>query len=377
MAVNDNMFDPAHYERARLPLLDAETLPPWCYTSEQFFDREVDRIFKRTWNFLGREDEIANPGDYVTYDLFGESLIVVRNRANVLRAFVNSCRHRGTRMLHGNGNCRSITCPYHGWSYSLNGDLVGIAGMEETHNFDRRRYGLHPIRLETWDGFVFVNFSAHTAGLMDHLGDLPDRLSSYNLADMVCVRRREYDLACNWKIYLENAMEDYHTPIVHKQSIGAQITNPEIGRGEWGGIYMPAKNTIAVLPEDLPKAFPPISTLSGKPAEGAYFLVIYPSTFFATAQDCLWWLQQFPQGPNRTKLVIGSCFPRTTVARSDFAERAQYYFKRWDKSLPEDNAISEQQQLGIRSSYAGAGRLSAREPIVHDIAIWVLDRTLD
>ena len=376
MTTTENMFDPVHYEKARLPLLDAETLPPWCYTSQQFYDREVDRIFKRTWNFLGREDEVANPGDYVTHDLFGESVIVIRDRAGKVRAFVNSCRHRGTRLLQGKGSCRAITCPYHGWGYNLNGDLVGIPGMEETHDFDRQQYGLHPIRLETWDGFIFVNFRADAAGLMDHLGDLPERLKSYSLADMVCVRRREYDLACNWKIYIENAMEDYHTPVVHKQSIGAQITSPEISRGEWGGIYMPAERTIAVLPADLGHAFPPISTLSGKPAEGTYFLVIYPCTFFATTQDCMWWLQQFPQGPERTKLIIGSCFPRATVARSDFAERLQYYFKRWDKSVPEDNAISEFQQLGIRSSYARPGRLSAREPLVRDIANWVLDRAL-
>jgi len=371
-----NMFDPAHYEKVRLPLLDAETLPPWCYTSREFFDREVERIFMRSWNFLGREDEVAKPGDYAVFDLFGESVIVIRDRANAVRGFANSCRHRGTRLLHGKGSCRAIVCPYHGWGYDLSGRLVGAAGMEDTHDFDRERYGLHPLRLETWDGFIFVNFDPKAGSLLDYLGDLPERLDSYNFGDMGCVRRPEYDLACNWKIFLENAMEDYHTPIVHKQSIGVQITSPELARGEWGGIYMPAEKTIAVLAADLEHAFPPIATLRGEPSGGTYFLVIYPSTFFATTQDCMWWLQQFPMGPDRTKLVVGSCFPRATVARGDFAERVRYYFKRWDKSIPEDNAISEQQQMGIRSSYASSGRYSIREPLVRDIANWVLDRAL-
>ena len=376
MTTTEDMFDPRHYERVRLPLLDAETLPPWCYTSQEFYDREVDRVFMRSWNFLGREDEIAKPGDYAVFDLFGESVIVVRGRDNAVRAFANSCRHRGTRLLQGKGSCRAIVCPYHGWGYNLSGELVGAAGMEDTHDFDRRHYGLHPVRLETWDGFIFVNFDAKAGSLLDYLGDLPERLSSYGFGDMVCVRRREYDLACNWKIFLENAMEDYHTPVVHKQSIGIQITTPEIARGQWGGIYMPAEKTIAVLAEDLDYAFPPIATLSGKPAGGTYFLVIYPSTFFATTQDCMWWLQQFPQGPDRTRLVVGSCFPRATAARSDFGERVGRYFKRWDKSIPEDNAISEQQQLGLRSSYASTGRFSVREPLVRDIANWVLDRAV-
>jgi len=377
MTIAENIFDPAHYAKARLPVLDAETLPPWSYTSQQFYDREVERVFKPSWNFIGREDELPNAGDYAAYDLVGEPVLIVRDRGGALRAFANSCRHRGTRLLDGKGNCRGIICPYHGWAYGLNGDLVGAAGMEETRSFDKRAYGLRPIRLETWDGFVFINFDAEPGTLREYLGDLPQTLESYHLSDMVCVRRRDYDLACNWKIYLENAMEDYHTPIVHRQSIGVQHTVPEVSQGAWGGVHMAAEKTIAVLAEDLGHAFPPIASLKGKAAAGTYFLVVYPSTFLALTQDCMWWLQQFPQGPARTKVVIGSCFPRATVARADFAEKASFYYRRWDKSLPEDNAISERQQAGLQSSFASPGRLSVREPMVHDIANWILDRVLD
>jgi phenylpropionate dioxygenase-like ring-hydroxylating dioxygenase large terminal subunit len=377
MTTPESLFDPAHYAKARLPVLDAETLPPWCYTSPRFYEREVERVFKTSWNFIGREDELPKPGAYAAYDLVGEPILVVRDRAGKLRAFANSCRHRGTRLLDGTGNCRGIVCPYHGWAYGLNGDLLGAAGMEETHGFEKRDYGLRPVRLGIWDGYIFVNFDASAMGLREYLGDLPDRLASYNLADMVCARRLEYDLACNWKIYLENAMEDYHTPYVHRQSIGAQHTVPEESRGAWGGIHMAAEKTIAVLAEDIAQAFPWIPTLKGKPAEGTYFLTIYPSTFFALTQDCMWWLQQFPQGPARTKVVVGSCFPRSTVARADFSEKAAYYYRRWDKSLPEDNAISERQQAGLLSSLASPGRLSVREPMVRDIGNWILDRVLD
>ncbi len=147
-------------------------------------------------------------------------------------------------------------------------------------------------------------------------------------------------------------------------------------RGEWDAIFMPAPRTIAVLAEDLASAFPPIAGLDGRPAAGTFFTVIYPSTFFATTQDCMWWLQELPQGPGRTKVVVGSCFPRETVARPDFAEKVEKYYKRWDKSLPEDNAISELQQIGLASRFARPGRLSVHEPVVHRIANWVLDRVL-
>jgi phenylpropionate dioxygenase-like ring-hydroxylating dioxygenase large terminal subunit len=371
------LFDPAHYQKARLPVLEAETLPPWCYTSPEFYQREVERIFRKTWNFIGREDEIPSPGDYMTYELFGDPIIILRGRTGKVRAFANTCRHRGARLLNGKGNCRLITCPYHSWAYRLDGSLIGTAGMEATLNFDKSTYGLHRLRLSTWEGFIFVSFNPRGPGLREHLGDLPERLHSYHMADMVCVRRREYNLVCNWKIFLENAMEDYHTPAVHRQSIGDQRTVPEKAHGQWGGIHMEAKDTIALLPEDRADAFPQIPSLVGKAASGSYFLTIYPAVFFATTQDCMWWLQQFPQGPERTKVVVGSCFPRSTVARSDFADKVAFYFRRWDKSIAEDNAITELQQAGIRSSSATAGRLSEREPLVHDIDNWVLDRVLD
>jgi len=376
MAVVENMFDPALYSKVRLPPLEAETMPPWCYTSPEFYRREIDRMFKKVWNFIGREDEIPNPGDYKALDLFDEPIIILRDKAGQLRAFANTCRHRGTRLLQGSGNCRVISCPYHSWAYALNGDLIGTPGMEQTLNFDKKQYGLIPLRLETWAGFVFVSFDEKGESLLEYLGDLPEKLASHRLEDMVCVRRREYDLACNWKIYLENAMEEYHTATVHKTSIGKQITIREDSHGAWDGMFMPQKTTIALLPEDLASAFPPIPTLDSKAAGGTYFFVIYPSTFFAATQDCIWWLQEFPTAPNRTTISIGSCFPRSTVARPDFDEKVRAYYQRWDKALPEDNAISELQQEGISSSYSRAGRLSYQEPVVGDIANWVLDKVL-
>ena len=372
----EGMFDPASYRQARLPALQASTLPAWCYTSERFYAREVERIFRRVWNFLGREDEVPNPGDYMTFDLCGEPILVVRDKAGAVRAFANTCRHRGTKLLSGTGNCRAISCPYHAWVYALSGELIGAAGMEQASGFDKKQYGLFPLRLESWAGFLFVNLDSQAEPLDRYLGELPQRLASHDPANMVCVRRRSYDVACNWKIYIENAMEEYHTPTVHRLSIGKQVTAPESGRGEWRGMHMPAAQTIALLPEDSAAAFPPIATLDTKGAQGTYFMMIHPCTFIAATQDCLWWLQEFPRGPERTEVVIGSCFPRATTSRRDFAEKVESYYRRWDKSLPEDNAISERQQAGVHSSFCIPGRLSHQELIVREIANWVLDRVL-
>ncbi len=150
------VLEPSLYAKARLPLEQAESLPRWCYTAQEFYDEEVSRIFRKTWNFVGREDEIPSAGDFLTVDLFGKSIIIVRDRAGKVHAFANTCRHRGTRLLSGSGRCPAIRCPYHSWTYALSGELIGTPGMEGVVGFNKADYGLIPVRMESWGGFMFV-----------------------------------------------------------------------------------------------------------------------------------------------------------------------------------------------------------------------------
>ena len=370
-----NLFDSTHYEDVRRPLIEASTLPSWCYTSEAFYQREVEQIFLKQWNFAGRLDEIPDSGDYMSLDFCGESVIVIRGKDDVVRAFANVCRHRSARLLEGRGRCRTIVCPYHSWVYDLDGTLLRMKGMEQTAGFDPAENGLIPLQVESWAGFLFVSFANDVMPLEEHLGDMTEQYASYRFADMLCVRRRSYDLKCNWKLYIENAMEDYHTATVHKDSIGNQDCVPVSTKGQWAAIHLEAADTIAVLTEDN-TPLPHIENLSGLAAKGTYFSVIYPGTFFATHQECMWWLQLLPHAPDRTTVVIGSCFPRSSIAREDFAREVLKYYARWDKALPEDNAISERQQQGLNSRSSRPGRLSYYEPCVHAIANWVLDQTI-
>ncbi len=370
-----NLFDSTHYKDVRRPLIEASTLPSWCYTSEAFYQREVEQIFLKQWNFAGRLDEIPDSGDYMSLDFCGESVIVIRGKDDVVRAFANVCRHRSARLLEGRGRCRTIVCPYHSWVYDLDGTLLRMKGMEQTAGFDPAENGLIPLQVESWAGFLFVSFANDVMPLEEHLGDMTEQYASYRFADMLCVRRRSYDLKCNWKLYIENAMEDYHTATVHKDSIGNQDCVPVSTKGQWSAIHLEAADTIAVLTEDN-TTLPHIENLSGLAAKGTYFSVIYPGTFFATHQDCMWWLQLLPHAPDRTTVVIGSCFPRSSIVREDFAREVLKYYARWDKALPEDNAISERQQQGLNSRSSRPGRLSYYEPCVHAIANWVLDQTI-
>ncbi len=367
-----------HFANMRLPLLEASTLPPWAYTSTGFYGGEVRQIFGTSWNFIGRADQLREPGSYLTLDFAGVPLAVVRDKDGTIRAFANTCRHRGARLLSGEGTTRDIRCPYHSWNYSLAGALRIAPEMDQTVGFERADFGLREFRLEAWGGFLFVCFDPAAPPLLEFLGDLPALLAPYGLDDMVTVRRKEWDIACNWKIYVENAMESYHVPTVHAQTIQRQkrsITPPLIGKGQWCGLYTAHTGTRALETGDT--GFPYIPTLTGASAAGTYYILIYPSTMLALTFDCLWWLEIHPRGPQAMHLVSGACFPRATVARDDFAEVSQRYYRRWDKSIPEDNVISEIQQHGISSPFAQMGRLSHMEPLVHTFANWVLDRVVD
>lgn len=372
-----DIFDPTHYAHVRKPLGQSCGLPSWCYTHEDFYKREVDSIFLKRWIMIGRAEEYATPGTYKVHERFGRSVIVVKDRAGDIRAFLNTCRHRGTRLLEGQGECRSITCPYHAWVYGLNGKLIATPGMDGLDAFRTEDWPLLAVRLEQWGGFLFINFDSHAAPLAEQLGDITELLASHRFEEMQLTRRKTFDLACNWKIYIENAMEDYHTPTVHKRSIGLQRTDMETVRsGHWSAIYMESPSTIAVLPGET-SPLPTIPTLSGKARTGSFFALINPTLFLGVTLDCMWFLEAVPVSASRTLVHVGSCFPNDTIARPEFESAVERYYFRWDKSIPEDNDISELQQTGLTTmGQHPMGRLSLHEPAVHGFAQWILDHVL-
>ena len=378
MTFKNQALNADHYKQTRLPLLEADTMPTECYTSRDFYDQELKKIFYRVWNFVGRADLVPNIGDYYACDFANVPILIVRGDDNQIRALANSCRHRGAKIATGQGNCDTFSCPYHGWTYTLDGRLKAATYMDRTKGFNKSNYGLVPLRLQQWGGFLFVCFDNSAEPLEHFLGDLPELMRPYNLDHLRCTRRQEYSLQCNWKIYVENAMESYHVPWVHNKTLQKQKRdhNPPIlpDNGEYTGLLTRHKGSRALLPGM--EGFPYIPTLTGDSAEGTYYILINPSTMLGCTFDTVWWLELHPEGPERTTLIVGSCFPEVTVARDDFDQIVQNYYKRLDISILEDNEISELQQAGLRSPFAQPGRFSYMEPLVHVIDNWVLDRVL-
>jgi choline monooxygenase len=372
-----HLFDPRMYDGIRRPLAQAETLPPQCYVSEEFFRREVENIFLKVWNLVGREDYVKEPGDFITIELVGVPVIIVRGRDGVIRAFINSCRHRGSKLLDGEGHCDLIVCPYHSWSYDPQGAIVGAAGLRGTADFRSEDVGLIPVRLECWLGFIFICFDPAAAPLADYLGNLYGYVFSYGLESMVTAKRKSFDLCTNWKFYVENSMENFHLPTVHKKTIGdvkAEWTEVIGDPGNYLILHSKSERSRATLTGD--PGFDRIPTLKGQAADGAQYILIYPATVIGCDLDCMWFKQMIPDGPNRMRNIAAFCFPQSALARPDFNEVVARYYKRYDLVIAEDNFISERQMAGLAHPLAQPGRLTRREPLVHTIDNWVLDRVL-
>jgi len=358
--------------RARAPLEVARSMPAGFYTSAEFFGRERKEIFQKHWFFAGRADELPNPGDYRAFDTVGGPAILIRSQSGELKAFANFCRHRGSILLEGEGNCRRIVCPYHAWSYMNDGTLYGCPDMEDAEGFDRVENGLVPIRMEMWAGFIFLTYNDAAPDLMTWLGDLPERMASHRPDEMRCTWKFEIDCACNWKLLLENAMETYHTGTVHRDSVGAQVSRTLPTHGEWLCIQVLSERSIGTLQDDAP-TLPPIDGLDDDAKKGTYFTVVHPTCQWVFAQDCMWWLIVLPLGQVGSRLEVGGCFPKAVTERDDFAELAAPYCARWEQVAHEDVGILEKQQRALGSVHYRPGPLSGRDDQVQAIGLWVLD----
>lgn len=363
-------------EAAIAPLRIARSMPPEIYTSPAIFAAERAKIFLRHWLFLCREDQLPEPGDYRAFDTPGGPIFLVRGQDGALRCFANCCRHRGSLLVKGRGNCGArITCPYHAWSYFSDGRLYGCPDMQDAEGFDRRENGLVALRTDRWAGYVFVNFASEGPSLAEQLGDLPDRFASHRLDRMRCTWRIEIEAACNWKLLLENAMETYHTGTVHRDTLGAQTQRAIPTRGDWLCMQVLSRTSIGSLDRTLPP-FDPIPGLDADAGEGTYFALLHPLTQFAVAQDCMWWLNVTPVDAGRSRVEIGGCFPEDTVALPDFAVRAAAYQVRWERVAREDVGILEDQQCALGSVLFRPGPLSGRDDMVHAAGRWHMTRLL-
>jgi choline monooxygenase len=386
------------YRATRLPVELASTLIPDAYGSPAFHDLERERVFGRSWVPVCVTDELDGPGSFVVVDVGGCSLIVCRNRQGELRAHHNVCRHRGARLRveeHGRVE-RFFQCPYHAWAYDLDGrclgtplftpeagipdDQRGLFDMSEVKAFDKADHGLYPARVDEWGCLVFVCLDPEAPPLETELGDLPDRLAGYRLAENRLLRRAEYEIAADWKLVAENFMEYYHLPWVHP---GLVKVSPMSAHHRWQGtgVYI-GFCTSPIAPntdEGGWQGLPALSTLGPEDAVSARFAWLFPNVAINALPNHTVLLLPRATAPGRTHEIM------YLLAHEEVIERAGATLGRetdallafWDEINREDIAIVERVQEGLADLAYTGGRMCYRfEESVHRFQNMLIDRVL-
>jgi Rieske 2Fe-2S family protein len=357
------------------------TLHRDAYFSERIFQLEKEKIFCREWFCAGREEEIPHPGDYLALEIAGESVLVVRTREQRLVAHYNVCRHRGSRLVAGKGTGSlggTIRCPYHSWTYNLDGTLRAAPFLEKEDGFTKSELGLHSVGLETWGGFVFLNLTTAEAAARDYalltqLGPVPERLDRYPLAELRSARRLVYDVAANWKVMLENYNECYHCGPVHPELCRLVPSFKQRGGGEldWErGI--PHREGAWTFTETGTTNRRPFAGLNEDEQVRHKGELIYPNFMLSLSADHVTAYTVWPEDPGHTRIVCDFLFHPSELGRPDFDPEDAVLF--WDRINRQDWAICENVQLGMGSRVFETGYYAPMENASLDIRRYIETR---
>src|SRR5438552_4007602 len=342
------------------------TLPGRYYTSPEIYAEEQERIFTERWICAGRAAEISEAGDYVLRRIAGESVIVVRGRDGALRAFYNVCRHRGTRLCEEPQGrfSETIQCPYHAWTYTIDGQLIGAPHMNEVPGFDKGDYPLHTVPLETWEGFTFVNLAREPQAFAQAFAPLAGRFSRFNLSTLKSARRIDYDVAANWKLVFQNYSECLHCPVIHPGL--AKLTPYTSGEndlidGPFLGGYMVITKEGGSLTLSGRACGAPVGRLPAEDLNRVYFYSIFPHLLLSLHPDYVMFHTLWPDGPGRTRITCDWLFHPDSFAAPGFDPADAVRF--WDETNRQDWHICEQSHAGITSRAYVPGPYSTREGI--------------
>jgi len=362
---------------ARRPFRAASLLPARAYHDEAVWAIEREQWFFTDWVCVGRDEDVAAPGTYRRLDFLGEDVVLVRARDGVLRAFYNVCRHRGTCIVEAaSGTAPRFQCPYHAWIYDLDGTLLRARHTDDLVDFRPEDFGLTPIRLATWQGFVFLCFSEQTPPLEAYMGDWFEHHAGYgrDYAGLRRAARLEYDVAANWKIVAENYSECYHCPGVHP--LLNQLTPYDQGedffpQGPWKGGWMRFADGFQTMSMDGDRhGRPLLPHTSAIDARRIYYYILWPNLIVSVHPDYVLTHQAWPDGPERTRVTCDLYVHSGDVGAVSVSDAVEF----WDLTNRQDYHVVELQQRGTRSRSWVAGRYSNQEAAVHAFDLMVMDR---
>jgi phenylpropionate dioxygenase-like ring-hydroxylating dioxygenase large terminal subunit len=345
----------------------AKTLEQKYFVSPEVFAEEQEKIFSKQWVLVGHQGELAKAGDYLVAEVASESLVIVRDKGGEVHGFYNVCRHRGTRLREDrNGRLSAIQCPYHAWTYGLDGRLLGAPHMDDVPGFDKADYSLRAVNLALWEGFIFVNLGDSPTPLEEWFAPLAGKFSHWNLSKLRPAKRIEYDVQANWKLMFENYSECYHCPGVHpmlsKVSPYDSAEN-DLAEGPFLGGFMSINKGKSLTMSGDACAFP----VKQEEEEGeeekqrVFYYSIFPNMLLSMHPEYVMVHQLWPQSPERTLIVCDWFFHPEAFDRADFNPDDAIEF--WDMTNKQDWHVCELSQQGVASRVYEPGPYSSRESI--------------
>lgn len=356
------------------------TLPGRYYTDPALYQLEQQRIFAGLWYCVGLSQAVSEAGEYLTIEVAHESLLIVRDRDGQLNAFLNVCRHRGARLCTEPRGCLRggvIQCPYHAWSYALDGRLIGAPNLRDVPEFDARRFGLFPVAVAEWEGLIWVNLSADPPPLEDQLVPriverLGDRaiFERYTVGKLRAAATITYDVAANWKLIVENFMECYHCAVVHPE-LSQLVPSFRAGYAYQHGVGATFADGVETLTLTGKRTRPLLPGLLPEDDRKYYGMVLLPNVFVNLHPDYVLLHRLHPLAPDRTLVICDWLFDPAVVAAPDFDPSDAVEF--WDLVNRQDWAMCERCQLGVRSrAYAAGGIFAPIEAHIRRFNDWVL-----
>ena len=366
----------ADVERTCLPLEQATMLPGAAYTDYAVFEWERANFFRRGWICAGHIEQVASRGQFLTIEAGGENVLVVGDDDGLPRAFLNTCRHRGARLvIQPSGTLRRIQCPYHAWTYAFDGTLKSAPFTDGLQDFDPKCFSLHEVRLAVVEGLVLLDLSGEAPPPQAHIGDLAPLLARYRNADLRRGQRIVYDVAANWKAIGENYSECLHCPGVHPElnRLSHYLSGETIeGAGLWCGGSMTLAPGVETMANDGGHGRKPIE---GVDTRSILYFLIFPNTLVSLHPDYVMLHTLWPKGPDRTEVVCEWYFEPEAIEAPDFDPTDAVEF--WDQVNREDWEVCGLTQRGMESPSFTPGRYTTQEDDVHTFDVMVAERYLE
>lgn len=351
------------------------TLPARYYTDPDVFREELERFYCKDWVCAGHVSRIPQPGDYFLRDVAGESIIITRDENNSLRAFFNVCRHRGTRICtNSEGHFAGrIQCGYHGWTYGLDGSLIGVPHAHD--GFCREDYPLNRVHVDVWDGHLFINLSQDPDPLAHQLDDLAQKFQRWKMADLRTYRQIQYAVKANWKLIMLNYSECLHCPILHPalNAITDYLSgeNGPPHRGYLGG-SMEFQGGAQTMSQDGILRRDYLPGLNAEERSKVYYYAVFPNLLLSLHPDYVMTHTLWPRAFDLTDVICEWHFHPDEIAKTNFEANDAVEF--WDTTNREDWGISELSQAGIQSRAYRPGPYSRCESLLQAFDQIVLDR---